>query len=132
MRNEEYWKRRQAEKLDSAIKNAVADIEEVKRFYHKAYLYTDKQIEGIFESYRNHHRTDSYCVLSFCPYLFSFLSEPYHFAVSFFAATLDNALIPITRKRSTAATAYACSVYRPSVSSAYRCTESVLAEVNSP
>lgn len=59
MKNEEYWKKRQSEKLDNAIKNAVADIEEVKRFYHKAYLYTDKQIEGIFDSYRNHHRTDS-------------------------------------------------------------------------
>lgn len=59
MKNEEYWKRRQSEKLDNALKNAVADIEEVKRFYHKAYLYTDKQIEGIFDSYRNHHRTDS-------------------------------------------------------------------------
>ena len=59
MKIEEYWKKRQSEKLDNAIKNAVADIEEVKRFYHKAYLYTDKQIEGIFDSYRNHHRTDS-------------------------------------------------------------------------
>ena len=59
MRNEEYWKRRQAEKLDDALKNAVVDIEEVKSFYHKAYLYTDKQIEGMFESYRNHHITDS-------------------------------------------------------------------------
>lgn len=59
MKNEEYWKKRQSEKLDNALKNAVADIEEVKRFYHKAYLYTDKQIEGIFDSYRNHHRTDS-------------------------------------------------------------------------
>jgi SPP1 gp7 family putative phage head morphogenesis protein len=59
MKNEEYWKKRQSEKLDNAIKNAVADIEEVKRFYHKAYLYTDKQIEGIFDSYRSHHRTDS-------------------------------------------------------------------------
>lgn len=57
MKNTE--KKRQSEKLDNAIKNAVADIEEVKRFYHKAYLYTDKQIEGIFDSYRNHHRTDS-------------------------------------------------------------------------
>ena len=59
MKNEEYWKKRQSEKLDNAIKNAVADIEEVKRFYHKAYLYTDKQIEGIFDSYRNHHGTGS-------------------------------------------------------------------------
>lgn len=59
MKNEEYWKKRQSEKLENALKNAVADIEEVKRFYHKAYLYTDKQIEGIFDSYRNHHRTDS-------------------------------------------------------------------------
>lgn len=59
MKNEEYWKKRQSEKLDNAIKNAVADIEEVKRFYHKAYLYTDKQIEGIFDSYRSHHGTGS-------------------------------------------------------------------------
>ena len=52
MKNEKYWKKRQEEKLVDILDDAQVTSEYISSIYNKACVYTQKQIEGIFEKYK--------------------------------------------------------------------------------
>ena len=52
MKNEKYWKKRQEEKLTEILDDAQVTSEYISSIYNKACVYTQNQIEGIFEKYK--------------------------------------------------------------------------------
>lgn len=55
MKSEEYWKKRQEEKLNSILKKSDVTSDYISKIYHKAYLYTKEQMEGIFDKYKTNY-----------------------------------------------------------------------------
>ena len=55
MKNEKYWKKRQEEKLADILDDAQVSSEYVSSVYSKACVYTQNQIEGIFEKYKSNY-----------------------------------------------------------------------------
>ena len=55
MKNEKYWKKRQEEKLADILDDAQVSSEYISSVYSKACVYTQNQIEGIFEKYKSNY-----------------------------------------------------------------------------
>ena len=55
MKNEKYWKKRQEEKLTEILDDAQVTSEYISSIYSKACVYTQNQIEGIFEKYKSNY-----------------------------------------------------------------------------
>lgn len=55
MKNEKYWKKRQEEKLADILDDAQVTSEYISSIYNKACIYTQNQIEGIFEKYKSNY-----------------------------------------------------------------------------
>lgn len=56
MKNEEYWKKRQEEKLTEILDDAQVTGDYISNIYSKACRYTQNEIKGIYDNFRDSHR----------------------------------------------------------------------------
>ena len=55
MKNQDYWKKRQEEKLNDILDDAQVTSDYISDIYSKACRYTQDKIEGIYVRYRDGH-----------------------------------------------------------------------------
>lgn len=56
MKNQDYWKKRQEEKLNDILDGAQATSDYISGIYSKACRYTQDKIKGIYDNFRDSHR----------------------------------------------------------------------------
>lgn len=56
MKNQDYWKKRQEEKLNDILDDAQVTSDYISGIYSKACSYTQDKIKGIYDNFRDSHR----------------------------------------------------------------------------
>ena len=56
MKNQDYWKKRQEEKLNDILDDAQVTSDYISGIYSKACRYTQDKIKGIYDNFIDSHR----------------------------------------------------------------------------